>query len=380
MTETELLRQEIATLKFERNLHLEVNERFTTIFERSRLGNKIIDEDLSILQVNQSLVNMLGYDNKAEIIGTKILDYAPEERHKDWAYLQEKLWAHLTPSFSLETCLIKKDGSIVWCQVTSILIPDNGQTLGYTILEDITDKYYLRQQREEFISIASHELKTPITSLKATLQVINQIVKRKQDTPSELVTLSQNAERHVTKLVRLVEDLLNTTKIEQGQLALNKTWFPVSDVIDNCCSHIEIGKSFKIVHQGDLSLQVFADQQKIDQVLVNLVNNAVKYAPQSENIFIKVEHLGKATRISVTDQGNGIEEDKLSHVFDRFYRGKQKTGEISGLGLGLYISAEIIKRHGGEMGVESVFGEGATFWFTLLNYELVPPLPQVSVV
>jgi PAS domain S-box-containing protein len=369
MTELELLRQEIATLKYEREVYREVNERFTTIFERSRLGNKIIDHDLTILQVNQSLVNLLGYDNKSDIIGTKILDYAPDERHKDWAFLQEKLWAHLTPSFSLETCLIKRDGSVVWCQVTSILIPDNGQTLGYTILEDVTDKYYLRQQREEFISIASHELKTPITSLKATIQVINQIVKKKQDTPAELVKLSQNAERHVTKLTHLVEDLLNTTKIEQGQLALNKTWFPVSDVIDGCCSHIDIGKGFKVVHQGDHSLQVFADQQKIDQVLINLVNNAVKYAPQSKEIVINVEHLGKATKVSVTDQGNGIDKDSLYHVFDRFYRVDKQRGEASGLGLGLYISAEIIRRHGGEMGVESIIGEGATFWFTLLDAE-----------
>jgi PAS domain S-box-containing protein len=365
MTEIELLRREIATLKAERNVYMESNERFTTIFERSRLSKKIIDDNLKILQVNQSLVNLLGYDKKADIIGTKILDYAPEERHEDWAFLQEKLWANLTPSFSLETCLIKKDGSVVWCQVTSILIPDNGQTLGYTILEDITEKYYLRQQREEFISIASHELKTPITSLKATLQILNRIIKGKQETSPEIVRLSQNAERHVTKLTSLVEDLLNTTKIEQGELALNKTWFTVSDVIDGCCSHIHLTGGFKIVHQGDHSLQVFADQHKIDQVLVNLVNNAVKYAPQSKEITINVEHLGNETKISVTDQGNGIEKDNLPRVFDRFYRGSKQKGEASGLGLGLYISAEIIRRHGGEMGVDSVIGEGATFWFTL---------------
>jgi PAS domain S-box-containing protein len=100
MTELEQLQQEIATLKAERNIHKEVNERFTTIFERSRLGNKIIDRNLTIIQVNQSLVNLLGFDNKEDIIGTKILDYAPEDRHTDWAYLQDKLWAHLTPSFS----------------------------------------------------------------------------------------------------------------------------------------------------------------------------------------------------------------------------------------------------------------------------------------
>lgn len=365
MTDLEILQHEVDILKMEKKAYQESHDRFSKVFERSRLGNKIIDQDLRILQVNQSLVTLLGYDDKDEIIGTRIFDYAPEDRREDWRFLQEKLWAKLTPSFSLETCLRRKDGSLIWCQVTSILIPENGKSLGYTILEDVTEQYNLRLQREEFISVASHELKTPITSLKATLQVMNQIIAVKPEIPQELTKLGQNADRHVTKLVRLVEDLLNTTKIEQGQLTLNKTLFSISEVIDGCCSHIDITGDFKIIPKGDHSHKVMADQHKIDQVMVNLVNNAVKYAPHSKEIFIHVEHLNKQTRIAVTDKGNGIEKENLSRLFDRFYRGKKQKGDASGLGLGLYISAEIIRRHGGEMGVESIIGDGATFWFTL---------------
>ncbi|MBD1362624.1 PAS domain S-box protein [Mucilaginibacter sp. ZT4R22] len=134
------LQQENDALKQDKIVYEEIQHRFETVFELSRLGNKIIDPDLTILQVNQSLVTMLGYDKKEDLIATRIFDYAPDDRRDDWHFLQQKLWAHLTPSFSLETCLIRKDGSLIWCQVTSKLIPENGAKLSYTILEDVTEQ------------------------------------------------------------------------------------------------------------------------------------------------------------------------------------------------------------------------------------------------
>jgi PAS domain S-box-containing protein len=339
--------------------------RFRTVFETSRLGNKIITPDLKILQVNAAMVALLGLTSKDEMIGKVILDYSPPDYHKDWKFLQEKLWQKASPSFSLETCLKKKDGSLIWCQVTSILFPDNGETLGYTIIEDITEKYNLRLQREEFISVASHELKTPITSLQATIQIINRMVNEDTNVSEKLKTLAGNAERHTKKLNHLVGDLLNTTKIEKGQLALNKNIFALTDVIDGCCSHIKLKGDHNIKYTGDHSLKVTADQHKIDQVLVNMVNNAVKYAPDSHEITIHVEKSGNFTKISVTDKGHGIPADSLSKLFDRYYRADAQNKQISGLGLGLYICSDIIKRHGGEIGVESVLGFGSTFWFTL---------------
>jgi PAS domain S-box-containing protein len=339
-------------------------ERFETVFENSPFGNKIISSDLRIKQVNPALISLLGYDKKEELIGTKILDFAPDYCHKDWALLQVKLWKKLTPSFSLESCLLKKDGTLIWCQITSILFEDHGETLGYTIIEDITEKYYLRLQKEEFISVASHELKTPITVLKANIAIIDRKIKADASMSADLVKFTATAAKSVIKLNHLVDDLLNSTKIDRGELELHKTIFILADVVKACCTHIRLEGKYKINYTGNHLIQVYADQFKIDQVLVNLVNNAVKYAPNSLKIDINAAKINGFTKISIIDKGKGIAPEKQAKLFDRYYRATSDNN-TSGLGLGLYISSEIVKKHGGEIGVDSVVGEGSSFWFTI---------------
>ncbi|RVT98506.1 PAS domain S-box protein [Mucilaginibacter limnophilus] len=198
--ENERLLEQARQLAEVTRAYQESQSRFRAVFEASSLGNKIIGADLKILQVNAALIKLLGYSNKEEIIGTEILNYSPSERHKEWRYLQQQLWQHLAPSFSLETVLIRKDGSLIWCQVTSILFQDNGETLGYTIIEDITEQHKLRQQKEEFISVASHELKTPFTSLKAALQIINRLLEKDDIAIEQLRKLAKGAEKKRGKI------------------------------------------------------------------------------------------------------------------------------------------------------------------------------------
>lgn len=358
-------RADARALQSEQQLYQDTQDRFRTVFEDSCLGNKIISANLQILQVNMAMVKLLGCENKAEILGKKILDFSPPASHKDWQFLQRKLWENASNSFSLETCLTKKDGTTVWCQVTSILFADHGETLGYTIIEDITEKRELRVQREEFISMASHELKTPITSLRATIQLMNRWIGENGDLPDKIVKLAENIERYCLKLSHLVSDLLNSTGIENGQLNLNKNLFKVADLIDGCCTHIRLEGRYNLIFDGDKELKIFADEQKIDQVLVNFVNNAVKYAPNSMDITITVEKLNNSVKVSVTDQGKGIPKADIPHLFERYYRVSEDAKLQPGLGLGLFICAEIIRRHGGEIGVDSEIGKGSTFWFTI---------------
>jgi two-component system CheB/CheR fusion protein len=146
---------------------------------------------------------------------------------------------------------------------------------------------------------------------------------------------------------------------------LKKSRFKLADNIDECCNHLNLNAEYHLTVQGDVSVEVVADRNKIDQVLVNFVNNAVKYAPESKEITILLEQLPQKVKVSVIDKGQGIPEQNIPHLFNRYYQVKNEQTKVKGLGLGLYISAEIIKKHQGEIGVDSVLGKGSTFWFTL---------------
>jgi two-component system CheB/CheR fusion protein len=220
----------------------------------------------------------------------------------------------------------------------------------------------LLRKKDEFISIASHELKTPITSLKASLQLLD----RMKSNPSPMLPkFLDQANRSMERITRLIDELLNVNSMKEGQLRLNKAPFIITTMLDQCCSHVRAAGEHELVIQGDELLQVTADEDRIEQVVVNLVNNAVKYAPDSKKIYLIIEKEGDFVKVSVKDTGAGIPQSKIPHLFDRYYRADYGGGQYSGMGLGLYICSEIIKRHSGAIGVNSEVGVGSTFWFTL---------------
>ncbi|EOR95598.1 Chemotaxis protein methyltransferase CheR [Arcticibacter svalbardensis MN12-7] len=221
----------------------------------------------------------------------------------------------------------------------------------------------LMKKKDDFMSIASHELKTPITTLKAALQLLERI----KDKPSSPMfpMLIEQANKSLVKVGVLIEDLLDVSKLKQGQLHLNKTHVKLSKIVDECCNHVRIAGDYTIKTTGDLNLEAFVDAERINQVVVNFVNNAVKYAPASKEIGVFIEKLEQTVKVSVNDHGPGILASKIPHLFERYYRVDNSGYQYSGLGLGLYISAEIIRRHGGYIGAESELGQGSTFWFTL---------------
>jgi len=264
-----------------------------------------------------------------------------------------------------EVRVIHPDESIHWIRVQGKMYYDKkgspARLLG-TLL-DITQVKRLEQQKDDFISIASHELKTPITSLKASLQLLDKI---KDNTESPLIPkLIDQSLKSMGKISNLVEDLLNVSRSQDSQLRLNKSTFNIADMLEGCCNHVRIAGKYTLNIEGDRSLAIYADEHAIDQVIVNFVNNAVKYAPESLQIFMKIEDLGDKVKISVQDKGPGVPPGKIPYLFDRYYQAEPAGFTNSGLGLGLFISSEIIRKHGGEIGVDSMLGLGSTFWFTL---------------
>ncbi len=219
-------------------------------------------------------------------------------------------------------------------------------------------------KKDEFLSIASHELKTPVTSMKGYIQILEK--QSKKDHNRFYINFISKADRQLDKITALVNDLLDTSKIEAGKIHYNFSAFKVADILEDCISTIaNVNKVHTIRVFGDVDLQIYADRERIEQVIANLLSNAIKYSPQASEVLIGVSSTDKFFKLEVRDFGPGIAEDKLTSVFDRFYRGEENSYTTSGLGLGLYISAEIIKRHEGKIGVESEVGKGSNFWFSL---------------
>jgi two-component system CheB/CheR fusion protein len=228
---------------------------------------------------------------------------------------------------------------------------------------NVTNRRRIIQQKDEFISVASHELRTPVTALKASLQLLTKVPENRLQ--EKMPVLLQKANKSLNRVDTLIADLLNATNLNEGYLKLNKSRLKISELIEDCCDHVRLTGEYSIITEGECDLQVEADANRIDQVVLNFVNNAIKYAPASKVIRIRIERDGGFAKVSVIDEGPGIPPEKQQFIFDRYFRVDTSGLNYSGLGLGLYINSEIVKKHGGEIGVESKLGEGSAFWFTL---------------
>jgi signal transduction histidine kinase len=180
-----------------------------------------------------------------------------------------------------------------------------------------------------------------------------------------LPRLVEQSNKSMRKVSALIEDLLNLSRMNEGHLKLRHSTFAVGQLLHTCCPHVREAGVYELIVDSAEPLEVYADEQMIDQVLVNLINNAAKYAAGSKQIHLTARKQGGMARISVKDHGPGIPKDKQVRLFDRYYQVHSEGFQNSGLGLGLYICKQIIKKHGGHIGVESEEGRGSEFWFTL---------------
>lgn len=269
--------------------------------------------------------------------------------------------------FQMEYRLLRSDNNYRWMLDTGVPIyRSDGVFEGYIgSCIDITERKELEKRKDEFISIASHELKTPVTSLKAFTQILSNQLSEK-DHPQAKQYLSR-MHTQINKLTTLIEQLLDINKIEQRKLSFEKHEFDISELVLEIVEDVKaINPDFKIKVKGSSVAKVYGDRDRIGQVVINLLNNAIKYSPSSKEILIFINEKEGFVSLSVKDFGIGIARNHLDRIFDRFFRVpglRQET--FPGLGLGLFISAEIIKRHGGKMTVESKKGKGSTFSFDL---------------
>lgn len=218
-----------------------------------------------------------------------------------------------------------------------------------------------QRRKDEFIGVASHELKTPLTSVKGYLQLLG--VKEDQQPNKQFV---QKALQNVNKLESLIKDLLDVSKIQSGQLQLNFQLFNIDELLDETISSFQlVSSTHQIIRKDRLDNEmIFADRQRIEQVLVNLLSNAIKYSPGESEVLVNAKKEDNQLIIKVRDFGIGVPPEEQANIFERFYRTKGLAIHISGFGLGLYICRDIINRHHGKIWVETE-GKGSAFYFSL---------------
>lgn len=347
----------------------ESEKRFRSLILEAPMATALyVGEDMVIEVANEAMLQLWGKSSAA--IGRKLIDAVPELEGQPFIpILQQVFKTGETYHTDQQRAELVIDGKLqsFWFNFTYKPLHDAAGKV-YAILNmatDITRQVQLQQQKDEFIGIASHELKTPVTSIKAYAQVLEAVFREKgYEKESGMLT---RMGVQINKLSNLISDLLDTTKIQAGKILFNERWFDLDQVVGETVEDMRrtSGKHTIIVRPGEVG-EIFADPERIGQVITNLLSNAIKYSPNPGQIVVSTMRDGDQVKLSVKDSGVGIAPDKLEKVFEQFYRvSGDKQHTFPGLGLGLYISSEIIKREGGRIWVESVEGRGSDFCFTL---------------
>ncbi|MEO8886140.1 MAG: ATP-binding protein [Mucilaginibacter sp.] len=229
-------------------------------------------------------------------------------------------------------------------------------------------------KKDEFFNMVSHEFKTPLTNIKA----INQLLELKTNKADNIYPFIINANNSIKRLEKLIEDLLDVTKINSGQIDLNITAFHFSDALTNAITSVQlISHKHNILLENTIDLIYTGDQFRIEQVLINLLNNAIKYSPDANQVIVKAKIDSNNIIVQVQDFGIGIAAADIDQLFQRFYRVSKTAMNYQGVGLGLYIASEIVKKHQGTFSIESAPGKGSSFFFSLPLTPLpVAPLPN----
>jgi len=327
--------------------------------------------DLSIPEIHfefsPQLLAIFGQPPDAEVtLGSIRSQVHPDDmQHIVIASYEEAL---ITGQYAYEARIFWPDHSMHWIRVKGVVLyndkKDPYRMLGTIV--DITESKRDEIRKNDFIAMASHELKTPLTSLKAYIQLLE--TKLSGSTDPFVKTALVKSLNQVNKMTALIHNFLDLSRIEPGKLQLKYTIFDINKLIDECINDSRgVTSSHALIFKPTVACNVNADREKIGQVISNFISNAIKYSPKGSTVTISSRIAdNQCAEISVTDEGAGIKPKDQDKIFQRFYRvDDDDRKHISGFGIGLYLSSEIIQRHKGKIWVKSVPGEGSAFTFSL---------------
>ncbi|WPO84164.1 PAS domain-containing sensor histidine kinase [Chryseobacterium sp. JJR-5R] len=325
---------------------------------------------------NPAAERLFGFTEE-QAIGKHISLIIPDDRLDEETYIIGEVSRGVKVDH-FQTIRKTKDGKLVPLSLTvSPVINEHGNIIGASkIARDISAEQATQQEtarlyehlkvlnakKDDFIALASHELKTPLTSMSAYLQLLARL-----ETDAKNKTFVDKLQYQLKKLSSLVDDLLDVSKIEAGKIHFAKEDFDLREVVEEAVDMIVHSNPGYSITFECLSSKctITGDSHRIEQVVINLLTNAIRYSPDSNSLKVFLIEEDDQIKVGVEDYGIGIAQEKLQNIFSRYYRVDSGNGKVSGLGIGLYICNEIICRHNGKIWAESTLGKGSTFWFTL---------------
>ena len=331
-------------------------------------GLGIWDIDLRTRQVfSSSHIWIAGFPMEKSLYSLDefVLHLIPEDRSK----LDETLYGQ-ERHFTLVLRAIWADKSMHWIQLTGNILKDDDdkpiRVVGTTL--DITARKELEQRKDELLSTVSHELKTPVTSIKAIAQLLERKFEPMGDKTA--IDLIHKLVNQIKRLTNLIHDLLDASLIEGGKLQLNKNHFLFDELVEEVVADVQrTTATHTIVFERPGEIKSFSDKERIRQVIINMLTNAIKYSPNADKVIVRVELNNHCIRCSVEDFGVGIAEEKHAQIFERFYRViDDKHSGFQGIGIGLYISKQIITRLDGKIWFESKPEDGTIFQFEVPQF------------
>ncbi len=358
---------DISERKFKEQLIKENEERFRALVQNSFDVITVFNYDGTITYQSDSISRVLGYAVE-ERLGANIFDQSlvhPDDREIERKLFQRCIEKPYT-FFRDEFRMLHKNGVYRIMEVGCINLANNSSIKGIIKnYRDITERRMIEKQKEEFIGIASHELKTPVTSIKAYTQILQETLEEKQDYIS--AGLLQKMDHQIDRLTNLIKDLLDVTKISEGKLDLKNEPYDMNELIEEVIEDIQsTTRKHTIVKELQPLKPIVGDKEKVSQVLVNLLSNAIKYSPEADKIIVRTAVTEDGISVCVQDFGIGISPEMQKSLFQRFFRvPDESTSTFPGLGLGLFISKEIIRRQNGRIWVESAPKKGSSFCFSL---------------
>ena len=356
------------TTRVENRLKTERAEEMLRIaIESANLGTWHFHTTSKRLVVSDRLKELFGYFHDEEMTYESFARQITEEYRPIVLHTFRESMAK-GEQFSVEFSIVDRhDQKIRWMRVTGKIYRDQGglpiRISG--ILMEITEHKQDEIRKNDFIAMVSHELKTPLTSLKVYVQLLN----LKAKTSGDLFTVKSlgKVEGQVNKMNNMIRSFLDLSRLEAGKIYLEYEEFTIEKLIAEIVEEVSLtDKSHTILFSTCKPLSVYADREKIGQVINNLLGNAIKYSRPNTMVTIRCEQVGEMVQVSIEDEGIGIAKADQPKLFSRFYRiQNQELKTVSGFGIGLYLSAEIIQLHEGKIWIESDEGKGAVFYFTL---------------